>query len=105
RKGGVFILKYPGAPHTYVHSKIWIFDYHFAIIGSANCNRRSWTHDSECDIGTCDQGSGTDLRMAQRLRIRLWAEHLALHPLNVIDEAATANLWLPNSLPVRARVA
>jgi phosphatidylserine/phosphatidylglycerophosphate/cardiolipin synthase-like enzyme len=34
-------------PFTYVHSKTWIIDGEVAVIGSANCNRRGWSHDSE----------------------------------------------------------
>lgn len=34
-------------PYDYVHSKTWIIDEEVAIIGSANCNRRGWSHDSE----------------------------------------------------------
>lgn len=33
--------------HTYVHPKCWVFDDELAVIGSANCNRRRWEHDSE----------------------------------------------------------
>jgi phosphatidylserine/phosphatidylglycerophosphate/cardiolipin synthase-like enzyme len=62
--------------HTYIHSKIWIFDDEFAIIGSACCNNRSWTYDSEIVAGICDPGNGANLRFAHRLRVELWQEHL-----------------------------
>ena len=42
-----------GLPHQgafYIHSKTWIFDDLFLITGSANCNRRGYSHDSELDI-------------------------------------------------------
>jgi uncharacterized repeat protein (TIGR03803 family) len=74
----VFYRKPPGAGHTYVHAKVWIFDDQFAVIGSANTNRRSWTHDSEVAVGICDQGDGTGYLLPHRLRMRLWAEHLNL---------------------------
>src|SRR5205085_630542 len=38
----------------YVHSKVWIVDDICAKIGSANCNLRSYTHDSEMDIVMLD---------------------------------------------------
>lgn len=84
RAGGgkvrVFCLHPPGAPHTYVHSKIWIIDDQFAIIGSANCNRRGWTHDSEVTAGIFDESSDDvcEWHFAHRLRVALWAEHLGM---------------------------
>jgi phosphatidylserine/phosphatidylglycerophosphate/cardiolipin synthase-like enzyme len=33
--------------YSYVHSKTWIIDDEVAIIGSANCNRRGWSYDTE----------------------------------------------------------
>jgi phosphatidylserine/phosphatidylglycerophosphate/cardiolipin synthase-like enzyme len=38
----------------YIHSKLWIFNRSFALIGSANFNNRSLTHDSEVMIGFYD---------------------------------------------------
>ncbi|MBI4174999.1 phosphatidylserine/phosphatidylglycerophosphate/cardiolipin synthase family protein [Candidatus Berkelbacteria bacterium] len=76
-----FYLTPPGGPHTSVHSKAWVFDDQFAIIGSANLNRRGWTHDSEVAAAIWDQGQedGTLLWMPHRLRMRqLWGEHLGL---------------------------
>ncbi|MCW3095412.1 MAG: phospholipase D/transphosphatidylase [Chthonomonadaceae bacterium] len=96
-----------GIPHSYVHAKTWIFDDEFAIIGSANCNRRSWTHDSEVVVGICDQGDGTACRMPHRLRMRLWMEHLGLpdtpESRNLVrDGVAGAQLW--KNLPPKASV-
>jgi phosphatidylserine/phosphatidylglycerophosphate/cardiolipin synthase-like enzyme len=67
--------------HSYVHAKTWIFDDQFAIIGSANVNRRSWTHDSEIDVGVYDEStnSRSSYTFAHRLRISLWAEHLNMN--------------------------
>jgi phosphatidylserine/phosphatidylglycerophosphate/cardiolipin synthase-like enzyme len=98
----VFFLKrpLPGSSHTYVHSKTWIFDDEFVIIGSANCNRRSWTHDSEVVAGICDLGDGRRLRMPVRLRMRLWAEHLNLDNLEKVRNGVqSANLWLDGNRP------
>lgn len=74
----VFILSPVGAEHTYVHTKMFIIDDEFAIIGSANCNRRSYTHDSEVIAAIADQtpASALGYNLAHRLRIALWAEHL-----------------------------
>lgn len=41
--------------HTYVHSKCWVFDDELAVIGSANCNRRGYQHDSEVDAFIWDE--------------------------------------------------
>jgi phosphatidylserine/phosphatidylglycerophosphate/cardiolipin synthase-like enzyme len=63
----------------YCHSKVWIIDDVVAKIGSANCNRRSYTHDSEMDIvmvdGALDNGAR---RFARNFRLELWAEHLGV---------------------------
>lgn len=103
----IFFRKDPPLPHTYVHAKTWIFDDEFAIIGSANCNRRSWTHDSETIAGILDQGDGNKCRMPHRLRIRLWLEQLGLpnSPENralLSDGAAASQLWI--NLPPSAQV-
>lgn len=45
--------------HTYVHSKCWVFDDELAVIGSANCNRRGYQHDSEVDAFIWDDISPT----------------------------------------------
>jgi phosphatidylserine/phosphatidylglycerophosphate/cardiolipin synthase-like enzyme len=82
--------------HTYVHDKVWIFDDQFAIIGSANCNRRSFTNDSEVVAAFCDQeGEGTIRTwIPHLLRMRLWSEHLGVPREWVRDPVATRDLWL-----------
>jgi len=94
--------------HTYVHSKIWIMDDEFAVIGSLNTNRRSWSHDSEVAAGIYD--TSNDLAMtyhlAHWLRIELWKEHLNLQTpegsAELADGVASAVHWL--DLPSGARV-
>ncbi|WP_243794294.1 phospholipase D family protein [Saccharopolyspora gloriosae] len=67
----------------YVHSKVCVIDDHWATIGSANLNRRSWTYDSELTAAVLDErcAEPADQRtdastFAQDLRLRLWREHL-----------------------------
>ena len=42
------------AKNHFIHSKLWIFDNEFAIIGSANFNNRSLSYDSEVMVGFYD---------------------------------------------------
>jgi phosphatidylserine/phosphatidylglycerophosphate/cardiolipin synthase-like enzyme len=95
----IFHLHPPGAPNTYVHSKMWVIDDEFAIIGSANCNRRSYTHDSEVTAGVYDP----DRSFAKQLRMALWAKHLNMAPSALTDGVASARFWL--SPPPGAHVA
>jgi phosphatidylserine/phosphatidylglycerophosphate/cardiolipin synthase-like enzyme len=61
----------------YCHSKTWIVDDVWAKIGSANCNRRSYTYDSEMDIVMVDGALSNGARaVARSLRKELWGEHL-----------------------------
>jgi phosphatidylserine/phosphatidylglycerophosphate/cardiolipin synthase-like enzyme len=76
-----------GTP-VYVHAKVVVIDDVWAMIGSDNFNRRSWTHDSELSIAVLDSdldareprdpaGLGDGARIfARDLRLRLWREHL-----------------------------
>ena len=64
-----------GEPHQgafYIHSKTWIFDDLFLITGSANCNRRGYSHDSELDVGIYDQNK----QFVKDLRVRIWKSRL-----------------------------
>jgi phosphatidylserine/phosphatidylglycerophosphate/cardiolipin synthase-like enzyme len=61
----------------YCHAKIWVFDDLFAIIGSANFNRRGYFGDSEVVAGIADpKHVGERFRFAHRLRMDLWKKHL-----------------------------
>ena len=77
----VCFLTPEAGPHTYVHSKLTVVDDEFVSIGSANYNRRSFTNDSEIVAGIVDQHSDGDIifNLARRLRIAIWAEHLAMN--------------------------
>ncbi|MBX9813546.1 MAG: hypothetical protein K2X76_02460 [Sphingomonas sp.] len=103
--------------HTYVHSKCWVFDDELAVIGSANCNRRGYQHDSEVDAFIFDDvapgggGAGplialaatapresiaTPPSFAQSFRRRLWREHLGISVADGADNSA----WPSGSAPV-----
>jgi phosphatidylserine/phosphatidylglycerophosphate/cardiolipin synthase-like enzyme len=58
-----------GTP-IYVHAKLCIVDDQWLSVGSANMNRRSWTHDSELTAAVVDP------HLARDLRLRLAREHL-----------------------------
>jgi hypothetical protein len=60
-----------GAPF-YVHSKTWIFDDELLIVGSANCNRRGYSHDSELDLAVYD----VEKNAVRELRKRIWLRRL-----------------------------
>ena len=83
--------------HTYVHAKCWVFDDELAVIGSANCNRRGWEHDTEIDAFIFDDrvpATATTRTFAQQMRMDLWSEHLSLPPSRFVDGVASASLWL-----------
>lgn len=56
----------------YIHSKTWIFDDELLITGSANCNRRGYSHDSECDVAVYDQNKF----FVRELRKKIWKRRL-----------------------------
>jgi phosphatidylserine/phosphatidylglycerophosphate/cardiolipin synthase-like enzyme len=72
----------------YVHAKVCVIDDVWAAVGSANLNRRSWTHDSELSCAVLDDeldlraprdpgGLGDGARLfARELRLSLAREHL-----------------------------
>jgi phosphatidylserine/phosphatidylglycerophosphate/cardiolipin synthase-like enzyme len=70
----------PARPtEIYVHSKVWMVDDVYVKIGSANCNRRSYTYDTEVDIHVVDGAlRGGARAFARRFRMDLWGEHLNL---------------------------
>lgn len=98
----VFYRKRPGEYKSYVHSKCWIFDDEYAIIGSANTNRRSWTHDSEAGIGVWDRGKAdkSALYFAHQLRIALWTKHLGTNNMKLLKDGMAAQaLWNAGNMP------
>ena len=88
-------------PHTYVHSKVWIIDDEFAVIGSVNSNQRSWMHDSEVAVGIYGAG------LPQSMRVELWQEHLNMRTpegaAELRDGVAGAVHWLHRPEGARAR--
>jgi phosphatidylserine/phosphatidylglycerophosphate/cardiolipin synthase-like enzyme len=84
----VYDLENEHGTAIYVHAKVVVIDDVFAMVGSDNMNRRSWTHDSELSIAVLDgerdrrvpqdpAGLGDGARVfARDLRLRLWREHL-----------------------------
>jgi phosphatidylserine/phosphatidylglycerophosphate/cardiolipin synthase-like enzyme len=104
--------------NTYVHAKTWVFDDELAVIGSANCNRRGYQHDSEVDAfifddppaqvalamrGEADERVALGFTFAQRYRMALWAKHLGVRGAAVADGVANADLWT-TARPSTARV-
>ncbi|MEO6443969.1 MAG: phospholipase D-like domain-containing protein [Gemmatimonadaceae bacterium] len=66
-------------PSVYVHSKMVLIDDAFASIGSANCNRRGYYSDGECNIFAMrDTIADGDDNWIRNLRVDLWAEHLGV---------------------------
>jgi phosphatidylserine/phosphatidylglycerophosphate/cardiolipin synthase-like enzyme len=86
-------------PFTYIHAKMWIIDDEIAIIGSANCNRRGWSYDSEANAVIYDgpPAKNFPLPFAQRLRVALWSRHLNVAPSLLVDGVISAPLWLKPS--------
>jgi phosphatidylserine/phosphatidylglycerophosphate/cardiolipin synthase-like enzyme len=99
------VENHAGTP-VYVHAKVVIVDDVWAMVGSDNLNRRSWSHDSELSVAVLDAqpdareprdpaGLGDGARtFARDLRLRLWREHLdrdaddvtdLLHPLQAFE--------------------
>ncbi len=81
----------------YCHSKVWIIDDICAKIGSANCNRRGYTCDSEMDLIMIDSALDNGARaMIRRFRLELWGEHLGLsNSLQLLEDYKVAlSYWL-----------
>lgn len=84
----VFDLENHHGTPVYVHAKVAVIDDVWAAAGSANLNRRSWSHDSELTVAVLDERQdgrepvrsadhGERARwFARNLRLRLLREHL-----------------------------
>jgi phosphatidylserine/phosphatidylglycerophosphate/cardiolipin synthase-like enzyme len=107
-----------GTP-IYVHAKAVMIDDVWAMVGSANLNRRSWTHDSEvacavlderCDLrAPADPGGLGDgaRKFARELRLRLWREHLDLAgdqsgDERLLDPVAGFEVWRARAAELEA---
>lgn len=91
--------------HTYVHAKAWVFDDELAVIGTANCNRRGWEHDTELNAFIFDDRvpvTAATRSFAQQTRMSLWSEHLTIPEARLVDGVASASAWLRP--PTTARV-
>ena len=111
-KFGVFQLSTSQATpifgdHTYVHSKSWVFDDELAVIGTANCNRRGYTFDSEVDAFIFEdsrQEGDTRPTFAQRYRMALWEHHLTEPGGVLFDGVAAGAKWRKAGRKPSARV-
>jgi phosphatidylserine/phosphatidylglycerophosphate/cardiolipin synthase-like enzyme len=103
-----------GTP-IYVHAKAVMIDDVWAMVGSANLNRRSWTHDSEIACAVLDErrdlrspadpgGLGDGARVfARELRLRLWREHLGpAGDEELLDPLAGFELWRARAAELEA---
>jgi phosphatidylserine/phosphatidylglycerophosphate/cardiolipin synthase-like enzyme len=112
----VYDLENEAGTPIYVHAKAMIVDDVWAMVGSANLNRRSWTHDSEIACAVLDQqrdprppadpgGLGDGARVfARRLRLRLWREHLGPGAAveELLDPVRGFELWRATAARLRA---
>lgn len=103
----IYDLENEASNPIYVHAKVCVIDDVWATIGSANLNRRSWTHDSEVACAVIDThlddrpprdpaGTGDGARQfARDLRLQLWAEHLGTSPENpdLLDLVSGFTMW------------
>jgi phosphatidylserine/phosphatidylglycerophosphate/cardiolipin synthase-like enzyme len=72
-----------------MHTKAWIIDDEFLIVGSANAFRRSLYTDGEISIGVIDDNP-TATNAAIQFRRQLWGEHCGLH--TDVDRAVLTDL-------------
>jgi phosphatidylserine/phosphatidylglycerophosphate/cardiolipin synthase-like enzyme len=89
----------------WIHSKLFVLDDLYAIIGSANANNRGYFTDSEVAACVAEyswsrpeggrHGSWfvTVSNFARRLRVRLWSEHLELEEEEVFDAIGALAHW------------
>jgi PLD-like domain len=96
----VFIKARPGQKgvkyvEPYIHAKTWIIDDEVAIIGSSNFDRRGWGYQTEVGAIVIDEPrSVLKPSFAQRLRMKLWAEHLDLEEKEIRDATQSSLYWI-----------
>jgi phosphatidylserine/phosphatidylglycerophosphate/cardiolipin synthase-like enzyme len=117
RRVAVYDLENEHGTPIYVHAKAVVIDDVWALVGSANLNRRSWTHDSEVACAVLDQrpdlrepvdpaGLGDRARVfARQLRLRLWCEHLGRgqdDDADLLDPVAGFQAWQSTAARLQA---
>jgi phosphatidylserine/phosphatidylglycerophosphate/cardiolipin synthase-like enzyme len=95
---GIYDVENHAGTPVYVHAKAVVIDDVWAMVGSDNLNRRSWTHDSELSCAVLDEatdprepvdpaGIGDGARVfARDLRLELWREHLDRGPEDPVED-------------------
>ncbi len=88
----------------FVHSKLWIVDDQYVAVGSANCDDRGYTYDTEIMAGITEEPieRAAGGRFARDLRIALWRKHLGLDHSHFVNFAVGLKHWL--TLPASAMV-
>jgi len=104
--GKVLYRASPLGRHAYIHAKTWIIDDELAVIGSANLDNRGWSGDNQANACIFDApASSKKPSFAQRLRMRLWSEHLGVPESQVIDGIGSADLWTDRKRAPQANIA
>ncbi len=92
------VAQYKAKHNIFFHSKTWIFDDELAIISSANCNRRGYSHDSEVGVGIIDtippDPTGEQKSLPQKIRMDLWHKHLSPAPQASMTDVSPPGLGL-----------
>lgn len=90
-----------------VHSKLWLIDDYFALIGSANFNNRSLFTDIEHAVSFIHSGA---INQVKELRVNLWGEHFGLpegsieREVDLHDLDLALMIWNPGWLPPDGRL-
>jgi phosphatidylserine/phosphatidylglycerophosphate/cardiolipin synthase-like enzyme len=92
---GVFYPRLPrDEARLNLHSKLMVVDDQLLRIGSSNLSNRSMGFDTECDVQIDACGEERVARGIARLRDRLLAEHLGVHPMRVARTLAETGSFL-----------
>ncbi|MBK8258034.1 MAG: hypothetical protein IPK82_35880 [Polyangiaceae bacterium] len=79
--------------NVFIHAKVVIVDDKAAVVGSANNNRRGYTHDSEQAVTIFDVNKSKKWFWPHELRMNLWKKHLGGKPIDYVDPIASAVHW------------
>jgi phosphatidylserine/phosphatidylglycerophosphate/cardiolipin synthase-like enzyme len=80
---------------SFVHSKTWIFDDEFAVVGSANCENRGYTFNTEivAGVGEAFYNMFDANTFSRQLRIALWHKHLGIPHASLQDWRKAISFW------------